>query len=235
VKVIGVGFGRTGTASLKQALERLGFSPCYHMFDVVDDPSRMRHWLAAAQGQPVDWDEIFAGFETTVDWPAAAFWRDIVAHYPDAKVILTVRDPQRWYDSAVETIFANAGPMQNRAQRVVFPLLAKLSPDLGTFVKMTDAAVIRRVFEGRIADRAYAIEVFNRHIREVTEGIPADRLLVYEVSSGWAPLCDFLDVTEPRGVDFPRGNDARSFRREDRERMLRLLTRRFRRPSPNHS
>src|SRR5690348_10244023 len=108
MRVIGVGFGRTGTASLKVALERLGVAPCYHMYDVIEEPARARAWLAAAEGGKPDWDEIFAGYAATVDWPGAAFWRELLATYPQAKVILTVRDPQRWYDSTRQTIFRNA-------------------------------------------------------------------------------------------------------------------------------
>src|SRR5262249_33070515 len=102
--VIGAGFGRTGTLSLKAALEELGFSRCYHMVEVLatDDA---RRWDAAARGEPVDWDRLFEGFRATVDWPACSFYRELLEKYPGAKVILTVRDPDRWYDSARQTIY----------------------------------------------------------------------------------------------------------------------------------
>ena len=103
--VIGVGVGRTGTLSLKAALDRLGFGPCFHMRNVLDYPERLPLWEAAAAGSAVDWDEVFAGYESSVDWPGAAFWRELTAYYSDAKVILTVRDPERWYDSVRETIY----------------------------------------------------------------------------------------------------------------------------------
>ena len=105
MKVIGVGVGRTGTLSLKAALERLGFGPCFHMRNVLDHRERLPLWEAAAAGSTVDWEAVFAGYESSVDWPGAAFWRELTAHYPDAKVILTVRDPERWYDSVRDTIY----------------------------------------------------------------------------------------------------------------------------------
>jgi hypothetical protein len=103
--VICVGLGRTGTTSLKLALEELGFGPCYDVPDVIGDRGRIAQWLAAAEGRPVNWDEIFAGYRATVYWPAAAFWRELLEHHPDAKILLTVRDPQKWYDSAHRTIY----------------------------------------------------------------------------------------------------------------------------------
>ncbi|HYS40544.1 MAG TPA: sulfotransferase [Pseudonocardiaceae bacterium] len=223
MKVIGAGFGRTGTASLKNALEHLGFGPCYHMFEVVERPSRMRQWAAAATGGPVDWDQIFVGFSSTVDWPAAAFWRELADHYPAAKVILTVRDADRWYDSAARTIFKNVVRAETPASRAVFRLLNRMSPDFRAFIEMTDATVLRRALEGRVTDRAGAIELFHQHNRQVRDTIQGDRLLVFDVADGWPPLCEFLGVPIPSGVPFPNGNSTASFPKEDRRRMGRLI------------
>jgi len=104
VDIIDVGFGRTGTMSLKLALEQLGFGPCHHMEEVLKDPGQAAQWAAAAEGEAVDWDAVFDGYRSTVDWPTTRFWREVVDHYPDAKVILTVRDPDRWYESISKTI-----------------------------------------------------------------------------------------------------------------------------------
>lgn len=223
MKVVGVGFGRTGTASLSEALEQLGFGPCYHMFKVIEQPARMRHWIAAAQGGATDWDEVFAGFESTVDWPAAAFWREIAAHHPQAKIILTVRDPERWYDSAARTIFKQALREPGPVQRVAFGVLTKVSPGFRAFIRMTDSVILTRVFGGRLRDRSAAVEVFRTHIVDVRAEIAADRLLVYDVADGWAPLCAFLGVPAPPDTPFPRGNDAATFEQEDRRRMSRLI------------
>ncbi|MBP2708261.1 sulfotransferase family protein [Microbispora sp. RL4-1S] len=226
MRVIGVGLGRTGTTSLRVALEQLGFGPCYHMFNIVEEPRRIHHWLDAAEGRPVDWTKVFAGFTSVVDFPAAAFWRELVAHYPDAKVVLTVRDPQRWYDSAAATIFKKAVEAESRpaAGRLAFRLATKISPDLGAFTRMVRTAIQQRVFDGRVADRDHAVKVFERHNRDVMLEVPADRLLVYDVAEGWGPLCSFLGVPVPDGP-FPHGNDAESFRRDEGRRMRRMAAR----------
>ncbi|UBU10961.1 sulfotransferase family protein [Nonomuraea gerenzanensis] len=225
MKAIGVGFGRTGTTSLKAALELLGYGPCYHMSDIVEEPARIGTWIDAAEGRPVDWDHAFRGFASAVDFPAAAFWRELVARYPDAKVILTVRDPDSWYESATRTIFRKALRARRPTARIGFALVSRIAPDLGAFVKMTDVAIMRRVFDGRVADREHAIAVFRRHIEEVQAEVPAERLLVYNVSEGWEPLCAFLGTPVPE-EPFPRGNDTRTFDVEEKERVRRLMSRR---------
>ncbi len=225
MKVIGVGFGRTGTSSLAQALDRLGFGPCYHMFTVVSQPYRIQHWLDAARHGTADWDGMFAGFETVLDFPAVAFWRELVDHYPQAKVILTVRDPERWYDSATRTIFRNAIALERSSlpQRAAFGLVTRLSPDFARFTRMVDATVVRRLFGGPLGDRTRAVDAFRRHVAAVRAHVPDDRLLVYDVSTGWSPLCGFLGVPVPVGEAFPRGNDAAEFHREEGRRMRRLV------------
>src|SRR5690242_7699355 len=105
LKVIGAGFGRTGTLSLKVALEELGFGPCYHMIEVFQYPEHAKLWEAATQGKPIDWDQIFANYQATVDWPGCTFYADLMARYPDAKVLLSVRDPETWYESVMSTIY----------------------------------------------------------------------------------------------------------------------------------
>jgi hypothetical protein len=226
MKVIGVGLGRTGTNSLKEAIERLGCAPCYHMFDVVEQPQRIRQWQAAVDGA-ADWDQVFSGYESVVDFPAAVFWREITEHYPAAKVILTVRSPDAWYDSAAKTIFSKAISAQRRPLpgRAAVRLLTRLSPDFGAFTRMVTATVVERMFGGSVSDRDHAIEVFSQHIKEVISAIPADRLLVYDVADGWAPLCDFLGEPVPDGQPFPRGNDQASFHRDEGKRMRRLIFR----------
>ena len=198
--VIGAGFGRTGTASLKNALERLGFAPCYHMFEVVAQPEHSRFWQRAADGAAVDWDELLGPYRAAVDWPACSFYRELAAHYPDAKVILTLRDPAAWFESAWRTIFP-------RITRPVGPEdgLALLR------VKMQRRIVIERTFGGDIASRDHALAVFRRHALEVRRTIPPARLLEYEVTEGWQPLCAFLGRPVPE-EPFPHANAADEFR-----------------------
>ncbi|NJL73290.1 MAG: sulfotransferase family protein, partial [Candidatus Competibacteraceae bacterium] len=105
LEIVGAGFGRTGTLSMKAALERLGFGPCYHMAEVMANPPFAEHWMAAAEGRAVDWDVVFEGYRSSVDWPACAFYKEQAAHFPKAKVILTVRDMKTWYESCMSTIF----------------------------------------------------------------------------------------------------------------------------------
>jgi Sulfotransferase domain len=216
MKVIGVGVGRTGTLSLKAALDRLGFGPCFHMRNVLDHPERLPLWEAAAAGSAVDWDEVFAGYESSVDWPGAAFWRELTAYYSDAKVILTVRDPERWYDSVRETIYQLFGggtesPLAEEAlQRI---------PGIATMHAFNRKLVWDGPFlQGRFDDRDWAMRAFVRHNAAVCEEIPSERLLVFDVSAGWVPLCDFLEVDRPE-EEFPRLNDPAAFWGRVRDRL----------------
>jgi hypothetical protein len=203
IQVIGAGLGRTGTLSLKTALEELGFAKCYHPLEVFASLDQARTWDAATRGEPVDWDRLFAGYQATVDLPSCLFYRELLAKYPEAKVILTVRDPERWYDSVRQTIHFASN---------TFPKWVVLfSPRMRIFQRML-ARLWDRMFQGRFEDQAFAIEVFNRHNEQVRREVPADRLLVYEVSQGWGPLCTFLGVPVPEGKPFPHLNDAAEFR-----------------------
>ncbi|MFD0686098.1 sulfotransferase family protein [Actinomadura fibrosa] len=225
MEVIGAGFGRTGTASLRAALETLGFAPCYHMSVVIQEPFRVRQWLDVAEGRGPGWDEVFAGFPAAVDWPAASYWRELAAHYPDAKVILTVRDPARWYDSVAGTIFASAlaerrpPPLRRRITRW---LVERRAPDFALYPRMAKATVMDRVFDGRVGDRAHVLAVFERHIAEVKAEIPPERLLVLDVRDGWEPLCAFLGVPVP-DEPFPEVNEREAWHRKRRGRRLRLV------------
>ena len=200
LSVIGAGFGRTGTLSLKGALEHLGFGPCYHMIEVIRNPGFADWWHRAADGAPVDWDRVFDGYRATVDWPACRFYRRLAAHYPDAKVILTVRDPARWFESARNTIF----PMMTRPRPTADPLAERR-------LAMAKKIIIEQTFGGRIDDRGHAISVFERHNDEVRRAIAADRLLVYDLAQGWPPLCRFLDRPVP-DAPMPSVNSTAEFR-----------------------
>jgi hypothetical protein len=203
IQIIGAGLGRTGTLSLKAALEELGFAKCYHMVEVFARKDDARIWDAAARGELVDWDGLFAGYRATVDVPGCLFYRELMEKYPEAKVILTVRDPERWYDSTRQTIYYS---------RDAFPgWAAALNPRMRAFRQMIDR-LWDRMFGDRFEDRAFAIEVFNRHNEQVRRDVPSDRLLVYEVSQGWEPLCAFLGEKVPEGKAFPHVNDTAEFR-----------------------
>jgi hypothetical protein len=195
VDVIGVGFGRTGTLSLKTALEKLGFGPCAHFVPLLEDPQRADLWRRAAEGEPGCLDAALDGYRSTVDWPGTFFWRDLTTRHPAAKVILTSRDPERWYDSAANTIFRVGS--------------ARID-DLGPQRAMANATVWEGTFGGRFADRAAAIKIFEEHNAAVRSEIPPERLLDFQVREGWQPLCDFLGVPVPE-EEFPRLNDQAAF------------------------
>ncbi len=196
--VIGVGFGRTGTLSLKAGLERLGLGPCAHMIPMLEDPDRARLFHKAADGDLGSLDAALDGYRSTVDWPGTYFWRELVARHPDAKVVLTARDPQQWYDSVHRTIY--------RAATAPRPA----DDDLATAIDMAHAVVWDGTFAGRFADRDFAVRVFTGHHDAVRREVPAGRLLEYEVTQGWAPLCGFLGVPVP-DEPFPRLNDSAAF------------------------
>ncbi|MFI5455994.1 MAG: sulfotransferase family protein [Isosphaerales bacterium] len=204
IKVIGAGLGRTGTLSLKMALEELGFVKCYHMVDLFANMEQVRAWDRAARGEPIDWDALFQGYQATVDWPGCTFYAELMRHYPEAKVVLSVRDPERWYDSARQTIYY---------ARNAFPGWMRLFlPRMRGFRRMLDRLAWYGMFQGRFDDKAFAIEVFNRYNEQVRRDVPPERLLVYEVREGWEPLCAFLGVPVPDGKPFPHVNDAADFR-----------------------
>ncbi|HEV2344944.1 MAG TPA: sulfotransferase [Actinocrinis sp.] len=212
--VIGVGMGRTGTNSLKLALEELGFGPCYHMKEVMDRPERIKTWRRVLDGaQSADWDVLYGGYRSTVDWPGAYYWRELVDAYPKAKVILSVRDSEKWVDSMYKTILRWPLRRPNLIGRLMFTLLRVVAPPSMAESRMLDR-VFDRTFQGRHfsrpEDRQIAIEAFERHNEDIKAYVSADRLLVYQVSEGWEPLCAFLGVPVP-DKPFPRVNDAKEF------------------------
>ncbi|QBI54890.1 sulfotransferase family protein [Streptomonospora litoralis] len=217
MKVIGVGFGRTGTYSLKLALEELGYGPCDHMYEVAEHPPRIRQWLDIIEDRSADWDGLFAGYNAAVDWPTAAYWRELAEHYPEAKLVLTVRDPQRWYESTQATIFKRS-PLT----RPLTWLAERQSPDLRSFLAMDRKSVQERVFDRTLHDRDHLISVYKRHIAEVQAEIPPERLLTYEVGQGWKPLCEFLEVPQPE-TEFPRRNRRGDFSQESNKHIQKLL------------
>ncbi len=194
LSVIGAGLGRTGTASLKVALEMLGLGKCHHMSEVFGSPEQVDLWTKAAAGKP-DWPAIFKGYGAAVDFPTAAFWRELAAFYPEAKIILSLRDPEKWFESTQETILS--------------PLAAKSMP------QMPFAPVIKnivwRFFDDRIHDHDHMIATFNRHNAAVKREIAKDRLLVFDAKQGWEPLCAFLGKKVP-AEPFPRVNSKEEMR-----------------------
>lgn len=196
LKVIGTGFGRTGTLSLKAALEQLGVGPTYHMMEVFPRPQHVGLWAAAGRGEAVDWDALFDGFNSTVDWPSTCFWRELIARYPDAKVIHTERPAEAWWKSFSLTIKE--------------ALDDDVAPPMRAWSEMVNAVITARTFGGDMG-QANALKVYAAHNAEVKRTIPRDRLLDFDVAQGWGPLCAFLNVPVP-ATPFPKTNTTEDFR-----------------------
>ena len=192
LKIIGAGFGRTGTYSLKLALEKLGFGPCYHMADVMVKQNHVEMWNDAIDGR-YDWQKILKGFKSTVDWPSTYFWKVLLELNPDAKVILSLRDEDSWYNSAKSTIYQG---MENAD---------KYSGLRGEVYKMASRIVLEKTFLGRFDDEQFAKKVYREHIEDVKKSVRAENLLLMDVKEGWQPLCEFLNVELP-AEEFPRTN-----------------------------
>jgi Sulfotransferase domain len=224
LEVIGAGFGRTDTTSLKAALEELGFDPCYD--GLFAKPEQVELW-EAARGKSVDWNKLFGGYRATTDWTACSLYEELMHSYPDAKVILALRDPNRWYESIYNTVYVR-GRIASSAVFRCLSLLGLRHFDANTFLLLVlragalvglfrprmarvaglnDRLIWEDTFGGNFEDRQHAIEVFERHNEEVKRRVPAERLLVYEIKEGWGPLCDFLGVEEP-DKPFPHLNDT---------------------------
>ena len=191
LRIVGSGLGRTGTKSMQTALNMLGFGPCHHMIEVIQHPESIALWIEAAEGRP-DWNAIFKDYCSMVDYPGAAYWRELVVFYPDAKVLHTQRDPDKWFDSTQATIFAPES-------------IAFSDGPLAKFF---------RGFLGRLPenlhDRAAMTAYFRRHNEEVKATIAPERLLIFEVGEGWQRLCNFLGVPVPK-EPFPSENSTADF------------------------
>ncbi|CAH1210592.1 Sulfotransferase family protein [Candidatus Nitrotoga sp. BS] len=201
MKIIGCGFGRTGSLSMKIALEQLGFGPCHHMHEVIANPDKhLPYWLAASKGEKIDWDEALAGYESCVDWPTAAYWPALAEHFPDAKILLTTRTAESWYSSISKTIFKVISDGVNEAP----------SDKPNPFGEMLVRMIMKNTFKGNIADRSHCINIFNQNVKSVREGFKGDKLFVYNNGDGWEGLCQWLDVLIP-DTPFPRTNNEQEF------------------------
>ena len=204
LEVIGAGMPRTGTMSQKLALEQLGFAPCHHMIEVFAHPWQWRLWDAAGDGTLGDWDEIYGGYRATTDAPGCYFWRELTVRYPDAKVVLSVREPERWYESMMATIFT-VNHQQQMSASAVGPIIRKLAAH-----GFDQGEVVRGAAASGPPDRAGMIAAYEARNAAVIAAVPPERLLVYRVSEGWAPLCRFLGAPIP-ATPFPRVNSSEEF------------------------
>lgn len=197
VQLIGAGFGRTGTLSLKQALDALGLN-CYHMVEVAREPAHVELWRQAWRGA-APWARLFDGYTAAVDWPVAAFWPRLMRFYPEAKVILTVRDAEGWYRSASDTIF-----------RSMREGLRSDNPEWRERVQMANEIIVEGTFGGALEDKARAIAIYEANVARVRAEVPPERLIVFDSREGWPPLCEALAVPVP-DEPYPRVNSTEEF------------------------
>lgn len=191
LKVVGAGVGRTGTDSMREALNILGFGPCHHMYEVNARDEQKRMWRAFVQGTPLGWESLFEGYSSCVDWPSAHYWKELAEFYPDAKMVLTYRSAESWWQSFEQTILPGI----------------RISTD----PESLGLALIRdRVFSGRPDDRAHAMAVYEAHVEAVKTTIAPERLLIHTIGDGWEPLCAFLGVPVP-AQPYPSRNTAKDF------------------------
>jgi hypothetical protein len=206
LRIIGAGFGRTGTMSTYTALRQLGF-PCYHMIEVIQNKANGSHldfWRNVANapvGNQHDWNQVFANYTAAVDFPASCVWRELMQAYPDAKVLLTLhpKGGEAWYESTIDTIYFTENVWQ-------FKVLEWTTPFDWKFGDMSRKLIWRRALAGTMEDRGRAIAQYNQHIEDVRAAVPAEKHLVYSADQGWGPLCKFLGVPVPAGP-FPIVND----------------------------
>jgi hypothetical protein len=191
LKVIGTGFGRTGTDSMREALDILGFGPCHHMFVVNRDETQKERWRALARGAAPDWESLLEGYRSCMDWPSAYYWRDLIAFYPEARVIHTDRSAESWWQS-IENSF-----LKMPRDRV--------DPD-----SLGEVLIGAKVFGGRLSERDHAIAVYEAHRRDVLATVPRERLLVHQLGDGWEPLCRHLSVAVPERP-YPSRNSSAEF------------------------
>lgn len=208
MKVIGAGLPRTGTLSQKVALEMLGFGPCYHMVNVLTNLPLAGQWEQAMDAE-ADWDEIFGEHESTVDWPGAFFYRELADAYPDAKIVLSTRDPEAWEKSMRDTIWElyNGDSTMTHLSRA----RERVDPDWRAFTSLMQRMLAAAgMFTPGGLEPGQLAGYISRYEERVRRDIPGDRLLVWSVTDGWEPLCEFLEVDVP-DTPFPRLNDSKMF------------------------
>lgn len=186
---------------MRTALEKIGFGPCYHMTEVFKHPEHAEFWNRVTRGEKPAWEDLFAGYSAAVDWPSCNFWASQLAAYPGAKVILSERDPERWYDSVMNTIYGST----------VAALRDAPDSEQAPLFRMVDTVIWKGVFSDRMHDKDHVITCYLEHNERVRQGVPSHRLLVFDPSEGWGPLCSYLDMPVPEDP-FPHENTTAEFR-----------------------
>ncbi|MEP2936441.1 MAG: sulfotransferase family protein [Gilvibacter sp.] len=210
LKVIGAGYGRTGTKSLQLALEKLGFDNCYHMEALFRNSSDVKHWKNAYEEKPTDWGTLFSNYNSAVDFPTSMYYKELADYFPDSKIVLTTRDPEKWYNSAFSTIYSFDPGIGVKLKMLLSLPFSSTARNLFKVILLNEKSLWKKYFEGKFEDKEYAIGKFNQHIVDVKREIPENRLLLFHPRDGWAPLCEFLNVPVP-DEPFPNANKGEDF------------------------
>lgn len=211
IQIIGAGFPRTGTNTLRESLNMLGYVKTYHMKELLVHPEDLQYWSELRQTKTTNWDALYNGYKATVDYPCYPWYKEHMKRYPDAKVILSTRPFEKWYESFSSTIWRAQNPTEE--QRAAMAERVKDDPRLQKVMKVMQFAkeiIIGDHFQNRFEDKEFMKEVFDKHHEEVKAFVPADKLLVYNVSEGWEPLCQFLGKPKP-DTALPHTNKKEDF------------------------
>lgn len=212
MKVIGVGLGRTGTNSLKESLNILGFGPCYHMSEIYESIDDEKLWLEVYKcDNDGIFNKIFKKYNSTVDNPSTYFYKRLIKLYPEAKVVLTIRDVNDWYKSAKNTIYPESKSLKAKISCIISPRFKRIC-------ELHNIVTWEGIFNNNFSDEEYSKNVFINHIEEVKNFVQKDKLLIFNVKEGWEPLCNFLDVPVP-DLQFPYTNNTLEFNKNHKKQL----------------
>ena len=219
LKVIGAGGPRTGTASLHDALEILGFGNCYHMQHLFNNPDDIKYWVELFETGTTDFESMLDGFQSTVDIPGYLHYKKFLELYPDAKVVLSNRDPEEWYESAINTVYAvtpqTIGQKLGMLKKMI---LSKRFRKISKAFMLVEKYLWKGHYQGKFKDKEHTLNIYRNFNQEVIDSVPADQLLLFDPKDGWEPLCNFLEVPVPN-VPYPFKNKRKEFKEQIREMM----------------
>jgi hypothetical protein len=211
LKVIGAGGPRTGTASLKTAFEVLGFGECQHMENLFNKPNLVDYWVEFFETGKTDFDTLFDGFQSTSDFPGYLMYKELLEQYPEAKVVLTLRDPEEWYESAARTVHAFVPQTwQQKLKLLPKKIKSKRFRNIAKTLRLVEVYLWKGHYKGGFKNKEQTLDIYRRFNDEVRANVPAAQLLEYRISEGWEPLCKFLEVPVPE-VEFPVRNQRQQF------------------------
>jgi len=224
LSVIGTGLSRTGTTTLRKVLEELGFSPCYNSTELFIRPRGIEFWEGLEQGEEVDFENFFSNYNGIIGFPGYIFHQQLKAEYPDARVILSYREPEEWYEDISKTVFESVSSHVNKAYAEE---VRSFDPYLADCIERIHALQLRileeNYFEGRFADKDYAVQRYVEWNEGIKDIYSEDELLVYQVTEGWEPVCKFLGVPVPEGKEFPHLNHPKTFHNRSTSGFLEML------------